>query len=191
MFQGLTDATMSCNEAWHFLRLGKMLERADKTSRILDVKYYILLPTETSVGTPYDDLHWSAVLKSVSGFQTYRQKHGRISPRDIVELLVMDHEFPRAIRHCANSAGDSLRAITGTQLSQYEYPSWRQIEGLHRELDDISVDQIIRSGLHEYLDGLQTKINAVGDALLDDFFVRLPAEETDKSEGAVAAGGTY
>src|SRR5688572_29108524 len=68
MFQGITDSTMSHNEAWHFLRLGRMMERADKTSRILDVKYFILLPSTTGAGTPYDDLHWSAVLKSVSGF---------------------------------------------------------------------------------------------------------------------------
>src|ERR1700688_4928999 len=93
MFQGMADATMSHNEAWHFLRLGRDLERADKTSRILDVKYFYLLPS-TSVGTPYDDIHWSAVLKSVSGFEMYRQKHGRILPLHIVEFLVFDREFP-------------------------------------------------------------------------------------------------
>ena len=93
MFQGITDATMSHNEAWHFLRLGRELERADKTSRILDVKYFYLLPS-MSVGTPYDDIHWSAVLKSVSGFEMYRQKHGRILPLHIVEFLVFDREFP-------------------------------------------------------------------------------------------------
>ena len=54
---------MSHNEAWHFLRLGRMLERADKTSRILDVKYFMLLPSARDVGTPYDDIHWSAVLQ--------------------------------------------------------------------------------------------------------------------------------
>src|SRR5678816_4143907 len=54
MFQGITDATMSHDEAWHFLRMGRMMERADKTSRILDVKYFILLPSPANVGTPYD-----------------------------------------------------------------------------------------------------------------------------------------
>ena len=78
MFQGITDATMTHNEAWHFVRLGRKLERADKTSRILDVKYFILLPSTRVVGTPYDDIHWSAVLKSVSGFEMYRKKYGRI-----------------------------------------------------------------------------------------------------------------
>ncbi len=78
LFQGITDATMTHNEAWHFARLGRKLERADKTSRILDVKYFILLPSTCVVGTPYDDIHWAAVLKSVSGFEMYRKKHGRI-----------------------------------------------------------------------------------------------------------------
>ena len=82
-----------------------MMERADKTSRILDVKYFILLPSPVNVGTPYDDLHWAAVLKSVSGFETYRKQRGRISPLEIVEFLVTDREFPRAIRHCVEIAG--------------------------------------------------------------------------------------
>src|SRR5258707_1216281 len=84
------DVTMSHNEAWHFIRLGTLLERADKTSRILDVKYFILLPSISDVGTPYDDVQWSAVLKSVSGFEMYRQRHGRISPDSIVEFLMLD-----------------------------------------------------------------------------------------------------
>jgi hypothetical protein len=74
LFQGITHSTMSHNEAWHFIRLGTALERADKTTRILDVKYFILLPSVTDVGTPYDDVQWSAVLKSVSGFEMYRKK---------------------------------------------------------------------------------------------------------------------
>ena len=63
LFQGITDATMTHNEAWHFVRMGRKLERADKTSRILDVKYFMLLPSAGAVGTPYDDIHWSAVLE--------------------------------------------------------------------------------------------------------------------------------
>ena len=73
---------MTHNEAWHFARLGRKMERADKTSRILDVKYFMLLPSLSDVGTPYDDIHWSAVLKSVSGLEMYRKKYGKIAPRD-------------------------------------------------------------------------------------------------------------
>ena len=178
MFQGITDATMSHNEAWHFLHLGRMLERADKTSRILDVKYFILLPSPQGVGTPYDDLHWSAVLKSVSGFEMYRKKCGRISPRHIVDFLVLDREFPRAIHHCIGDAQDSLHAISGTSMGSFRYPSERLMGHLSAELDFTSVDQILNNGLHEYLDGLQMKMNGIGESLLTDFFAWRPVDQT-------------
>jgi uncharacterized alpha-E superfamily protein len=178
MFEGITDSTMSHNEAWNFLRLGRMMERADKTSRILDVKYFILLPNPANVGTPYDDLHWSAVLKSVSGFEFYRKLHGRIAPRTIVDFLVMDREFPRAIHHCILAAEESLRAITCTPSDSPRYESERRMHALETELRDTSVDRVINTGLHEYLDGLQTRMNAVDDSLLQDFFVWRSVEQT-------------
>jgi uncharacterized alpha-E superfamily protein len=174
MFQGITDATMSHNEAWQFLRLGRQLERADKTSRILDVKYFMLLPSAHVVGTPYDDIHWSAVLKSVSGFEMYRKKHGRITPRSIVDFLVLDREFPRAIRHCLRMADESLHAITGTPMGSCEYPSERSLAPLRAELDYIPVERIMSQGLHEYLDALQARMNTIDDNLRLDFFGSAP-----------------
>ena len=112
-FRASRTCTMSHNEAWHFIRLGTRLERADKTTRMLDVKYFILLPSVSDVGTPYDDIQWSAVLKSVSGFEMYRKLYGRISPERIVEFLLLDSEFPRAVRYCIGLADQSLHAITG------------------------------------------------------------------------------
>jgi uncharacterized alpha-E superfamily protein len=172
LFEGVTDATMSHNEAWHFMRLGRMLERADKTSRILDVKYFMLLPSVRDVGTPYDDIHWTAVLKSVSGFEMYRKKHGRITPSDVVDFLVMDNEFPRAVRFCMKSASESLQSITGTPVGAFRYRSEQLMGQLRAELDFTSVDTVIRSGLHEYLDRLQLKMNGIDNSLRDDFAVR-------------------
>jgi uncharacterized alpha-E superfamily protein len=175
MFQGITDATMSHNEAWHFTCLGRQMERADKTSRLLDVKYFMLLPSASSVGTPYDDLHWAAVLKSVSGFEMYRKKHGRISPRAIVNFLVLDREFPRSIHHSIAGADECLHAITGTARGNFQFRSEQDLGMLKAELDFASVDRIILKGLHEYLDALQVKMNAIGDALNTDFFATSPA----------------
>ena len=172
LFEGVTDATMSHNEAWHFMRLGRMLERADKTSRILDVKYFMLLPSVRDVGTPYDDIHWTAVLKSVSGFEMYRKKHGRITPSDVVDFLVMDSEFPRSVRFCIKSASDSLQSVTGTAIGAFRYRSEQLMGQLRAELDFTSVDTVIRSGLHEYLDRLQIKMNAIDNSLREDFAVR-------------------
>jgi len=172
LFQGVTDSTMTHNEAWHFLRLGRKLERADKTSRILDVKYFMLLPSVRDVGTPYDDIHWAAVLKSVSGFEMYRKKYGLLSPSNIVEFLVLDREFPRSIHYCVNTASDSLAAITGTQGGHFRYRSEQLMGMLRAELDFASVEGVIGSGLHEYLDGLQNKMNQVDSSLKEDFVSR-------------------
>ena len=190
LFQGITDATMTHNEAWHFVQLGRMMERADKTSRILDVKYFILLPSATGVGTPYDDLHWSAVLKSVSGFEMYRKKHGRISPRNIVDFLVMDREFPRAIHYCIRSADESLHAITGVPLGSYRYPSEQHIGLLRSELDFTSVDSIIRLGLHEYMDGMQVKMNQIDNGVRSDFMARILAEPPAQPKSQVQTGSS-
>ncbi len=174
MFQGITDATMTHSEAWHFVRLGRKLERADKTSRILDVKYFMLLPSLRDVGTPYDDIQWSAVLKSFSGFEMYRKKFGRIHPRDIVDFLVMDREFPRSIHYSIRTADESIHAVTGTPMGAFTWPSERLTGLLRAELDFTSVDQILREGLHDYLDKLQVKMNAIDRGLSEDFFAAAP-----------------
>jgi len=191
LFEGVTDATMSHNEAWHFMRLGRMLERADKTSRILDVKYFMLLPSLRDVGTPYDDIHWSAVLKSVSGFEMYRKKYGRITPPDVVDFLVMDNEFPRAVRFCIKSASESLQSVTGTPIGAFRYRSEQLMGQLRAELDFTSVDTVIRSGLHEYLDRLQLKMNAIDNSLRDDFAVRnAPAVASQSQTQSSSTGPT-
>jgi len=172
LFQGITDVTMSQNEAWHFANLGRMLERADKTTRLLDVKYFILLPAIADVGTPYDDIQWTAVLKSVSGFEMYRKRYGRISPDRIVEFLTLDAEFPRALRHCIRVADQSLHAITGTPPGAYSCGAEQRLGLLRSELDFAQVDSILTHGLHEFFDSLQQKMNTIDEYVRSDFFGR-------------------
>jgi uncharacterized alpha-E superfamily protein len=181
LFTGIAEGTMTRNEAWHFLRLGGMLERADKTSRILDVKYFILLRSAADVGTPLDDIHWAAVLRSASAFEMYRKRHGRISPEGIVQFLLLDPEFPRAIRFCLNSARESLHSISGTPLETFKNPAERFLGQLCSELAYAHIEDVIRGGLHEYLDDLQTKVNRVGQGIFDTFFARRVPESGKKS----------
>ena len=148
LFSGIAAATMTRNEAWHFLRLGRMLERADKTSRILDVKYFILLRSASDVGTPFDDVHWAAVLRSASAFEMYRKRHGRMSPEGIARFLLLDPEFPRAIRYCLNSAREALHAITQTPLESFKNPAERCLGQLCSELAYANIEDVIRGGLH-------------------------------------------
>ncbi|MDB6016973.1 MAG: hypothetical protein JWR19_1462 [Pedosphaera sp.] len=175
LFTGVTDATMTHGEGWHFCRLGRKLERADKTSRILDVKYFILLRSAEDVGTPFDDVQWAAVLRSASAFEMYRKRHGRISPKGIVEFLLLDTEFPRAIRYCLNAARDSLHAISGTPIGTYRKPAEKLLGQLCSDLAYANVDDAMTEGLHEYLDILQTKMNLVSTRIYETLFAtRMP-----------------
>jgi uncharacterized alpha-E superfamily protein len=170
LFTGITDATMTHGEAWHFSRLARMLERADKTSRILDVKYFILLRSADDVGTPIDDIQWAAVLRSASAYEMYRKRHGRISPRGVVEFLLLDREFPRAIQFCLLAARDSLHSISGTPLGTFRYPPEKLLGQLCSDLSFADLEEIISYGLHEYLDELQTKMNHLGVGIHETFF---------------------
>lgn len=174
-FQGVTDSTMSHNEAWRFIGLGRSLERADKTTRLVDVKYFILLPSVSDVGTPYDDIQWAAVLKSVSGFEMYRKRHGRIAPSRVVDFLLFDNEFPRAVRYAASEADRCLHAITGTPGGAFSCVSEQRLGLFKSELDFGRVDAILGEGLHEFLDGLQGKLNRIDEGVAGDFFGRRPA----------------
>lgn len=170
LFNGLTDATMTHDEPWHFCRLGRLLERADKTSRMLDVKYYILLRSADDIGTPFDDIQWAAVLRSASAFEMYRKRHGRISPHGVVEFLILDPEFPRAVKFCLLTARDSLHAISGTPLGTFRHPAEKCLGQLCSDLSFTSVEEIIQKGLHEYLDELQTDMNRVSAGIYETFF---------------------
>ena len=186
LFSGITDATMAHNEAWHFCRLARMLERADKTSRMLDVKYYILLRSAEDVGSPFDDIQWAAVLRSASAFEMYRKRHGRISPQGVVEFLILDREFPRAIQFCLVAARDSLHAISATPLGTFRYHPEKLLGQLCSDLSFASLDDIIGQGLHEYLDDLQTKVNAVGAGIFETFFA-IKAPQSQKKPARAAA----
>jgi uncharacterized alpha-E superfamily protein len=181
LFTGITDATMSRGEGWHFARLGRMLERADKTSRILDVKYFTLLPNIEDVGTPIDDLQWSAVLRSVSGFEMYRKRHHGITPKRVAGFLILDRLFPRAILHCVDAANASLHAISGSSEGTFCNLGEKRLGQLRGELAYADIDEIVSRGLHEFLDSLQRKLNAVGDAIFQTFIAMRPEEEITAS----------
>ncbi|MCP4190985.1 MAG: alpha-E domain-containing protein [Planctomycetaceae bacterium] len=175
-FLGITDATMTHGEGWHFSQIGRMLERADKTSRILDVKYYILLPDPADVGTPYDDIQWLALLRSASALEMYRQRHGRISPVKVVQFLILDQEFPRAVLHCLTLANESLHKISGTYLDGFSNPPEQKLGYLRAELAYSKAEQIISDGLHEFVDGFQRGLNIAGNEIHESFFAMRPME---------------
>lgn len=175
-FLGVTDATMTHGEAWHFCQLGRMVERADKTSRILDVKYFILLPKVADVGTPYDDVQWLALLRSASALEMYRQRHGRISPVNVVKFLVLDREFPRAVLSCLTRANESLHSISGTAPGSFSNIAEQRLGQLRAELAYTQAEEIISGGLHEFIDDFQKRLNTVGEGIFESFFAKRPFE---------------
>lgn len=170
MFDGIMLGMMPRGEGWYFCVLGRHLERADKTARIVDAKYFILLPSVDYVNTPLDELQWAAVLKSVSGFEMYRKRRGRIKPRNVVEFLLTERDFPRSVHHCVMRADDALHGVTGTPLGTFRTEPERELGRLRADFDYLDVDQVIAEGLHEFLDEVQARINDVGITVTERFF---------------------
>ncbi|WP_436516324.1 alpha-E domain-containing protein [Ekhidna sp. To15] len=169
MLAGIYDTTISRTEGWHFGKLGQFIERADKTSRVLDVKYHMLLPSATEVGTPVDLVQWSAMLKSVSAYDMYRKKYGKINPSSICEFLIFDRNFPRSILNCVEQAHQSLETISGSDEQQLNAAS-KQLGMLMAHLNYTDVQEVLSSGLHEFLDEIQQKLNKVSEATFETFF---------------------
>jgi uncharacterized alpha-E superfamily protein len=174
LFNGIVDATMSRNRGWHFANLGRLLERADKTSRLLDVKYFTLLPRIQDVGTTLDDLQWSAVLRSVSGFEMYRKRFHTITVHRLVSFLILDDQFPRAVRFCVEWADRSLHAISGSRMGSFANSADQRLGRLKAELAYGDIEQIIQGGLHEFVDDLQRQLNEVDEAISETFFSMRP-----------------
>ena len=169
-FFGLADTTVSHSEGWHFGHLGRLVERADKTSRLLDVKYFILLPKADDVGGSFDLLQWSSVLKSASAYEMFHRRFDRISPRHIAEFLILDNEFPRAVRFCMEHAEESLRKISGRSSRGFTNPAEKALGRFRSQLDYTDIKDIFNQGLHEFLDLLQSRMNEIDVALHETFF---------------------
>lgn len=166
---GIAYDTIPRTQGWYFTKLGQFLERADKTSRILDVKYHILLPSLDQVGSPLDFLHWNALLKSVSGFNSYRQLHHNITPHKIVGYLMLDRHFPRSILYCLMSVEDCLHEISESKRG-YSNKAEKLIGALRSKLEYADVSDIFSIGLHEYVDDLQVSLNNISEAVYKQYF---------------------
>ncbi|RIV19107.1 alpha-E domain-containing protein [Fibrisoma montanum] len=171
LLYGIIDATITRNEAWHFGRMGRFLERADKTSRFLDVKYFTLMPEADSVGSTIDLMIWSAVLKSVSAYNMHRQQYRTLTPTNIVEFLILDKMFPRAVFHCIRQAELSLYEISGNNISHgFGNIAERTISKLRTDIEFNEPADIFKMGLHQYLDRFQLRTNEVGKAIFETYF---------------------
>jgi uncharacterized alpha-E superfamily protein len=172
LFEGLTDDTLLHGEGYHFCQLGRLIERGDKTSRILDLKHY--LPSGPG-SIAIEETEWSAVLQSAHALELYRKRHGRLSRPRIVEFLLLDPEFPRSVHFCLAGAEDSLHAISGTPRGTFRNPAEQRLGQLRSELAYVRAEELLAEGLHQFLDGLQTKLNIADDDIAEVFFAQSSA----------------
>jgi uncharacterized alpha-E superfamily protein len=179
LFQGVADATMAHDEGWDFIQLGKFIERADRTSRILDIKYHVLLPKGEQIGGNVDLVQWLAVLNSCSAGEPYR-KHfqGQVAPWKVAEFLIKHQTFPRSIRFCVDSFDFSLHRITGVELGDFHYSTEAErLSGkLLADLSYVTMADIFQIGLHQYLDAIQLRLNEIGNAVYKEFCEWLDAD---------------
>ncbi len=168
LFRGVTVGTLLRDEAFHFIRLGTHLERADNTARILDVKYHTLLPSAADVGGAVDYYQWGALLRSVSGFEAYRKIYSDvITPRRVAELLILREDMPRSLRSCMNFIHRTLEELCDANSREIE----RAAGELYSKLRYGRTDDIIRFGLHEYLMDFLERISSLGNEISRHFLV--------------------
>lgn len=169
LFTGLMHNTMSREQGWQFAHLGQMLERADKTARLLDVKYFLLLP-HNSVwqDSAYDAVQWGAVLKSVNALEMYRQQFHTINYKDVTEFLLFSKAFPRSVQFCLEDAAAALETLTAdkAERSMASHEMIILCKMLHRS----DTSHIISAGLHEFIDLFQANLNLVDEAIYETYF---------------------
>lgn len=169
LLYGMYDATISRNEGWNYGKLGQAIERADKTSRVLDAKYHLLLESPSQVGSSLDLIQWAALLKSVSAYDMYRKKYGKLTAPNIAEFLILDTQFPRSILACLIRAERSLIILSGSSV-RFSNDAQKQLGALKSQLEYTDINDIINQGMHEYLDDIQKKLNGVSSAIYESFF---------------------
>lgn len=181
-FRGVTFGTMLRDEAYQFIRLGTFMERADNTARILDVKYHTLLPSVGDVGGAVDYYQWGALLRSVSAFDSYRRIYRDvITPIKVAELLILRDDMPRSLHACMNEIYDILRVLCDNAQHEAE----RLAGELHAKLHYGRTQDIMESGLHEYLMEFLDDVGALTIEIDKDFLVPVyPAQAISRVAGA-------
>lgn len=176
---GLLAGTMNQDQGYLFLRLGRNLERADMTSRIIDVRTANLLTGENLELRPFENIQWMSVLKSLTGYQMYRQSmQARIRRGDVLKFLFQSTKFPRAIYFCVQQLEQCI-----VQLPNYENVL-RKIHALMRTIQSAELNAYDQKMLHEFIDQLQIEFNGIHNALAENYFLSSRVNRQVQSQAA-------
>jgi uncharacterized alpha-E superfamily protein len=165
---GAMANSMLRDAGYHFARAGTLVERADNTARILDMKYYLLLPSLSYVGTPLDSGQWDHVLRSVSGHRAYRWLNaGQTDPRGIVQFLVLDQRFPRSLAYCHTILSENLASLA--RIHGHDGQASVLVRNSACRLGELTIEEVFDQGLHQFLTDF-TRCNAsLAAAISDDY----------------------
>jgi len=168
LFRGATEGTHLQNDGYDFLNLGCYLERGDNTARLLDVKYYVLLPTTDMVGGSIDTYQWTTLLRALSAYRAFHWTYGgEYSPRKIAHFLILNLACPRSLLHCLDMAGyhlDRLAKAYGRTNAAHE-----RLNRVLGELNAAQVDDVIEEGLHEFLTRFVNQNGSLGQDVADGY----------------------
>ncbi len=171
LFQGITDCTLSRSEGWEFIQIGKYLERADNTGRLIDVKYHSL---RHQAGLHYgsvDVIEWMAVLRSCCALEAFRRAyHSKIEPDTILHYLMLDRDFPRSVYFCIAAAEEALWRISGSTRHKHLNGADQEAGRLLGDLSWASVDDFYRRGLREYMSELKRRLAHLGEQIHQTYF---------------------
>ena len=175
--RGVTLGTMLQDEAFHFLRLGTFIERADNTARLLDVKFHAIERdyhgstrngAQAKAATPFDFYHWSALLRSVSAFEVYRKVYRDvITPERVAELLMLRSDMPRSLLASMLEVVGNLESVANAQSRETQRKAGR----LLADLRYARIDEILATGLHAYLTQFLDRVHDLGQGISRDFLV--------------------
>jgi uncharacterized alpha-E superfamily protein len=168
LVRGAMHGTMLRNDIFDFCRLGTFLERADNTARILDVKYYVLLPSISQIGSSLDNVQWETILRSVAGMRAYRWiTQGETSPIGIADFLIFDTRMPRSMAFSVGKIAANLGYLEqayGTRHSCHD-----QIDALAARLSLGTIDRVFEDGLHEFITDFLTDVAKLGQQIETDY----------------------
>jgi len=169
-FHGIAASTTSRNEAWDFMNLGRHLERADKTTRFLDIANYLPGGEDGGETGAPGVLHWSAILRSCGAMGAFRSVfRGKITPENVVRFLVFSREFPRSIRYCLDLVDESLHRISATPRGTFSCEAERETGRVLAQLNFGSAGDAFDVGLHQFLDALQERFNTIGNEMFETY----------------------
>ncbi len=173
---GITEGTFYRDQGWYFYQLGKYLERADQTTRLLDIKYHTLLPFADGVGSPLDVSQWNAVLRSAAGYHAFRRVYPRgMTPSAVAGFMLYNESFPRSVTTCVRQIDGLLVRLKSRYILKGGSKAMERVDEIQAALHSRSIEDVIKSGLHEYLDWLQLHLNDVTQEISKAFFGAVPA----------------